>query len=145
MTIDTNLATATERVRFNIGDSDKSLISDATIDALLVINSNDESQTTLDCLKAIVADLAKFIDQQVGDVEIELSQRYDHYRQLYDDLLKDPTKMLYKANFEFGGTSKAEADRVCRNSDSRGNGFSEGFFTTSPTRANLNSFFLNGD
>jgi len=146
MTIDSSLSTPRDRVRFNIGDTDESLISNQTIDALLVINNNSEEQTTLDCLKAIVADLAKFIDQEVGDVEIELSQRYEHYRQLYDDLTKDPSKMLNKANFEFGGTSKAEANRVCSNSDSRNGGLTEGFFTdTSKNRSATGSFFFNGD
>lgn len=147
MTVDTDLSTPLEQVRAIIGDTSGTLITDQTINALLLVNSNNVNLTAIQALQFIVADLAKQIRQEVGDVEIYANQQYEQYKDLLDDLLKDPAFMLIPALHILGGVSKSEANRVNDNSDSRRIRIIEGF----GTRVNNcipdinNPFFLDCD
>lgn len=147
MTIDTDLSTPLDQVRFIIGDPDGMLISDQTINALLVINNNEVNKTAVQCLQAITADLAKQTQHEVGDEKIWANQMYQQYKKLLDDILKDPSLMLAPALHILGGTSKSEARRVNRNSDSRKINIEEGFTTRDLfCRQDLdNVFFLDCD
>lgn len=144
MTIDTDLSTPLDQVRFLIGDPDGTFISDATINALLTINSDNVNKTAIECIQAIVADLAKQVRQEIDEVQVWANQYYDHYRQLLIDLTTNPAFMLTPALHILGGVSKSEARRVKCNPDSRSIRISEGFGTeTSEFIYNKdNSFFL---
>ena len=112
---------------------------DATIDALLAINSDDVNRTSIQAIQAIVAELAKQIRQEVGDVQIWAQDQYKQYKDLLDSLLKDPAQMLTPALHFIGGTSVNEAKRVTGNSDSRrGNSIPENFINrTASCRTDL--------
>lgn len=127
--IDIDLSTDIGKIRFVIGDSESELISDATITALLNINSGNINKTILQCLTAIVADLAKYTEEEVGDTKVFWDQQYEHYKQLLDRVTKDPAYMVSPVLHWFGGTSKNEVNRVNGNSDSRGQGIRQGEFT----------------
>ena len=144
MPIDTDLSTPTSQVRLIIGDVDGLLISDATIGALLTINDGNVNKTAIQALQAIVADLAKWTDEEVDEVKVKLSQKYDHYKDLLDMLLKDPAYLKTPISHWFGGTSKQEVDRVNNNSDSRGPGIRQGEYSSSSADCydKNNPFFL---
>lgn len=137
--IDNNMSTPLLQVRLCIGDSSSELISDATINALLVINENNVPKTCIQSLTAIIADLAKYVNEEVGDTKEWASQRYEHYKSLLDKLTKDPAYLLAPVSHSFGGTSVAEVNRVNRNPDSRGQGIRQGEFT----KTNLNYVDIN--
>lgn len=129
MTVDTDLSTPLSQVRAIIGDTEGELITDQTITALLLANSDNVNKTAIQCLQFIVADLAKCIREETGDVQVWYHQLYDHYRDLLDDLLTNPAQMLAPAVHLLGGTSCSEARRVNSNPDSRRIRIKEGFGT----------------
>lgn len=147
MAIDTDLSTPLDQVRAIIGDTDGNLITDQTINALLLANSDNINKTAIQCLQFIVADLAKRTREEVGDVEIYGNQLYEQYRDLLDDLLKDPAFMLSPALHILGGTSKSEARRVNNNPDSRRIQIEEGFTDRGSNcfADTTNPFFLDCD
>lgn len=144
--IDNDLSTPLLEVRFCIGDSSAELISDATINALLAANDDNINKTCLAALKAIVADLAKMANEELGDSKIWATDLYKQYSDLLNKLLKDPAYLGVPISHNFGGVSKAEVDRVNNNSDSRGAGISQGDYTSeSSDKYNpYNPFFLRG-
>lgn len=133
MAVDTDLSTPLEQVRLNIGDTDGELITDQTISALLVINEDNIRKTTIDCLKAIVADLAKYTREEVGEVKIWAQDQYKQYKSLLDDWKNDISYLDNLSLHYFGGTSKAAASKVQGNSDSRRINIKQGQFTDSDT------------
>lgn len=139
MAVDSDLSTPLEQVRAIIGDTENQLITDQTINALLLANSDNVNKTAIQCLQFIVADLAKGVEHEVGDVWIKLNQQYEQYKDLLDDILKDPAQMLQPALHILGGTSCAEARRVNGNSDSRHINIEEGFGTR------VDQFFVDPD
>lgn len=129
MAVDSDLSTPLEQVRAIVGDTEGQLITDQTINALLLVNSDNVNKTAIQCLQFIVADLAKGVRHEVGDVEIYQNQQYEQYKDLLDDLLKDPAFMLTPALHILGGVSRSEARRVDTNPDSRHIRIVEGFGT----------------
>lgn len=142
MAVDTDLSTPLSQVRAIIGDTEGQFITDQTINALLLTNDDNVQKTAIQCLQFIVADLAKHIDQEVGDVSVEMSQQYDHYKELLDNLLTNPAYMLNAVVHILGGVSCSGTARVYNNPDSRHIDIREGFSTrASAKRINPNNPF----
>ena len=132
MAIDLALNTNLDKVRLNIGDADMDFMTDQTINALLNINNDDVRKATIDCLRAIVAELAKQTRQEVGEVKLWAQDQYKQYKELLHDW---QTNIAYIDNMSlhyFGGTSKAASSAVQTNADSRRIKVTQGDFTTSP-------------
>lgn len=147
MTIDTDLSTPLDQVRIIIGDLEGEFISDQTISALLLANDDNVNRTAIQCVRFIIADLAKCIDETVGDESVKFSQLYDHYRNLLSDLLINPAYSSVGIGHILGGVSCSQANKVYSNSDSRHINIREGFGTrVNNTRLNPNNpFFLEDD
>lgn len=118
MTIDVGLYCPNDEVRLIIGDTSKELITDQTIDALLLVSDNNVQQAAVKALQYLIADCAHKVDQEVGDVKVWYSQKYDQLNSLLNKLLKDPSFMLAPALHRFGGVSKSKA-KAARTSDAR--------------------------
>ena len=146
MAIDNDLSTPLLEVRLCIGDSDGTLMTDSTINALLAINDNNVPKTCVQALQAIVADLAKNVNEEVGDTKEWLEQQYRHYKDLLDKVTKDPAYLAVSVSHSFGGVSASEIGRVNNNSDSRGPGIRQGQFTSDDSTDGYyntgNPFFL---
>ena len=82
-----------DEVRFLIGDTDTSdqLLSDEEITYLISVHVDQGASysnylaASASC-KAIAASLAKKIDKTVGSLSLSLSQKFDHYNQLAEQL-----------------------------------------------------------
>ncbi len=141
MTITTLPDTSAHQVQLIIGDTPEDFIAETVIQFILDNNSDNVNAASITSLQYIIGDLSKKIDEEVGDIEVEWSQRLKHYRALLESLLKDPAFGFTPALHTFGGVSKEEIDRVRNNSDSKGSPIREGFFTnTRITRRDNSSF-----
>ena len=123
MTVDVDLSTPLGQVRAIIGDSEGILIEDSVINYILSTNDDNVNQTAIECLRYIVADLAKLTHEKVDREEAWLNETYEHYKDLLDKLLTDPNYALYKPTILFGGVSKTEKERVYGDSDGVRNTF----------------------
>lgn len=140
--IDSDLSSELELVRLNLGDSEKKLISDETIDALLILSEYNVPKATVQALQYIVADCAKKVDEEVGDVKVEWSQKYAQLKDLLNKYLKDPAYMLAPALHQFGGVSKTQANNN-RGGDNRNIPLKEGEVVDKDCRKlSDNKFFL---
>ena len=142
MAVDTDLSTSLLQVRAMIGDTSSEMITDQTITALLLANDDNVNKTAIQSIQFIVADLAKQVHEEVGDLQVWANQRYEQYSDLLDKLLKDPAFMPVAAVHILGGTSHAEVCRVKGNSDSRNIKASEGFYPSQYEYGRINTNFL---
>ena len=88
-----NLSTDRDKVRFRIGDTDTDdqLLSNETIDALLVIR-NDVVLASIDSVQAILAKFAREIDRQALGLGGPRSQKTTHYENLLKILRAEADK-----------------------------------------------------
>lgn len=143
--IDTELSSEAQQVRAYIGDTDKKLISDQTIDALLITNDDNVKKTSIQALQFIVADCAKKVDQEVGDVKVWYSQKYEQMKDLLDKLQKDPSfGFMSPALHLLGGTSRTAAGKN-RGGDNRSIPLQEKGRICKDTYNSDNPYFLDGD
>ena len=130
MGISLDLSLDRNKVRIIIGDTTNPfLLEDTVVDYILDTNSNDVDKASIEALKYIVASLSRKVDQEVGDVRVTYSQMLKNYKDLLDDLQKDPSRMANVALPIMGGTTKSEIDRVNNNSETPNYGLISGFFT----------------
>jgi hypothetical protein len=117
------------QVRLNIGDPDGALIADAVLSYLLATYDDDVNKVSIKAAEAILRDLAKLRDESVDEVYVKWSQTYEHYKQLYKDLLKSLGLSTDAGAFWFGGTSKQENCEFYDDVDSTGSPIKSGFIT----------------
>ena len=120
---------AVDRVRLIVGDVDSGdveFVEDLYI-YFLDSNSQDEPQAALQALKALVAKYSKAMNEIVGDVEVDLKQRYEGYQDLLEKLLKDPAFGILGVSVPYaGGLSFTEKRTDALDSDLRGSPFTIG-------------------
>lgn len=80
-----------DEIRFRLGDTDETseLLTDAEIEACILLASDDENanDAAVMAVKAILAKLARSsADRQVGNLRLSKSQVVSHYRALLADL-----------------------------------------------------------
>ena len=131
MAIDSAVDTPLAQVRLNIGDTDMDLMTDQTINALLVNNDNDIRKTTIACLKAIIAELAKQTRQEVGEIKLWAQDQFKQYQALLSEWQNNISYLDGMSLHYFGGTSKTTAGAVQGSSDSRRINIKQGEFTSS--------------
>lgn len=104
-----NLSTDRDKVRFRIGDTDTDdqLLSNETIDALLVIR-NDVVLASIDSVQAILAKFAREIDRQALGLGGPRSQKTTHYENLLKILRAEADKGA--TGVFYGGATIAEKD-----------------------------------
>tara|TARA_R100001510_G_C7603420_1_gene169305 strand:- start:355 stop:759 length:405 start_codon:yes stop_codon:yes gene_type:complete len=104
-----NLSTDRDKVRFRIGDTDTDdqLLSNETIDALLVIR-NDVVLASIDSVQAILAQFAREIDRQALGLGGPRSQKTTHYENLLKILRAEADKGA--TGVFYGGATIAEKD-----------------------------------
>ena len=104
-----NLTTDRDKVRFRIGDTDTDdqLLSNETIDALLVIR-NDVVLASIDSVQAILAKFAREIDRQALGLGGPRSQKTTHYENLLKILRAEADKGA--TGVFYGGATIAEKD-----------------------------------
>jgi hypothetical protein len=114
---DINLGTARDRVRFKIGDtrSAEPLLEDETINALLVIHSNDETRTAVSAARAALAFLAEKTDRTAVGQTTARSQRFEQMRVILEKLEADLNAM--RGGLRITGTSKADRETVDADDD----------------------------
>lgn len=120
---------AVDRVRLLVGDIDKHDMefSEDLYAYFLSENSDNEGLAAIQALKALVAKYAKAMEEIVGDVEVKFKQRYEGYRKLLDDFLKDPSYSFTGEITPYaGGISFNERLTDRCTSDLRDNPFSAG-------------------
>lgn len=90
---DDSLPTDRDKVRFRIGDTDseEELLSNETLDALLVIR-NDVVLASIDAVQAILAKFAREIDRQALGLGGPRSQKTTHYENLLKVLRAEADK-----------------------------------------------------
>ncbi len=104
-----NLSTDRDKVRFRIGDTDTDdqLLSNETIDALLVIR-NDVVLASIDSVQAILAKFAREIDRQALGLGGPRSQKTTHYENLLKILRAEADKGA--TGVFYGGATIAEKE-----------------------------------
>ena len=104
-----NLNTDRDKVRFRIGDTDTDdqLLSNETIDALLVIR-NDVVLASIDSVQAILAKFAREIDRQALGLGGPRSQKTTHYENLLKILRAEADKGA--TGVFYGGATIAEKE-----------------------------------
>lgn len=104
-----NLSTDRDKVRFRIGDTDTDdqLLSNETIDALLVIR-NDVVLASIDSVQAILAQFAREIDRQALGLGGPRSQKTTHYENLLKILRAEADKGA--TGVFYGGATIAEKE-----------------------------------
>ena len=104
-----NLSTDRDKVRFRIGDTDTDdqLLSNETIDALLVIR-NDVVLASIDSVQAILAKFAIEIDRQALGLGGPRSQKTTHYENLLKILRAEADKGA--TGVFYGGATIAEKE-----------------------------------
>lgn len=77
-------------IRFKLGDTDKNFyfLEDEEIEGILQVTDNLQ-KALLECVRGILAKLSKAIDQDIGDVSIDLSKIYENYLNLYEEIKKE--------------------------------------------------------
>lgn len=107
--------TSRDRVRGRVGDIDtrSQLLPNETIDAILVTHV-DETATAVECVRRILAKLARDIDTSGAGMNVTRSQKTQHYRDLLADLT---TQLSTRAEMYVGGISIAAANSFASNTD----------------------------
>ena len=110
-----SLTTDRDKVRLKIGDTDTDdqLLSNETIDALLAIR-DDVTLCAIDCVRAILAKLARDIDRSAVGMSGQRSQKITHYEGVLRNLVKESGG---EVRMKVGGISKDEASTLRDNSD----------------------------
>ena len=118
---DTDLSTALSQVRLTIGDTDtnRPLLTDEEITYRLGLHSNGILVTSIDCVKDILAKIARDIDRSGEKVSGTRSQKTQHYKDLLKQLMQDNATLC---EAYVGGTSDAEADTLEADDDWRAPG-----------------------
>lgn len=106
---DDSLPTDRDKVRFRIGDTDseEELLSNETLDALLVIR-DDVVLASIDAVQAILAKFAREIDRQALGLGGPRSQKTTHYENLLKVLRAEADKG--STGVFYGGATIAEKD-----------------------------------
>ena len=105
------------QLRLQIGDTDSEYITDGVLVYLLNENSNNVTSTAIKAVKIILADLAKLRDESVDEVYVKWSQVFDHYKEIYKNLIKSSGLSVDAGAFWFGGASKADNCDFYENDD----------------------------
>tara|TARA_R110000824_G_scaffold159878_1_gene334458 strand:+ start:2193 stop:2627 length:435 start_codon:yes stop_codon:yes gene_type:complete len=110
-----SIATDKDKVRLKIGDTDTDdqLLSNETIDALLVIRA-DVTLCAIDCVRAILAKLARDIDRSAVGMSGQRSQKITHYEGVLRNLVKESGG---EVRMKVGGISQDAADTLRDDSD----------------------------
>ena len=110
-----SLTTDRDKVRLKIGDTDTDdqLLSNETIDALLDIRA-DVILCAIDCVRAILAKLARDIDRSAAGMTGSRSQRIANYEIVLRNLIKESGG---ETRMKVGGISKDDADSLRDDSD----------------------------
>ena len=112
---DDSLSTDRDKVRLKCGltDTDDQLLSNETIDALLVIRP-DITLCSIDCVRAVLAKLARDIDRSAVGMSASRSQKITHYEGVLRNLVKESGG---EARMKVGGISKDAADTLRDDTD----------------------------
>ena len=86
---DDSLPTARDKVRFRIGDidTDRQLLQNETIDALLTEYNDGVLRTSVVAVRSILAQLARDIDRSVLGISGSIDQATEHFRALLAELV----------------------------------------------------------
>ena len=114
-TYSTSLTTNRDKVRFRIGDTDsnRALLSDEEIDAVLS-SKPAVLPSAIECVEAILAKIARDIDRNAAGITSSRSQAFNHYNDL---LRKLRMEMLTESEMFVGGLSKATRDSFNQDDD----------------------------
>ena len=114
-TFSDSLTTDRDKVRLKIGDTDTDdqLLSDETIDALLVIRA-DVILCSIDAVRAILSKLARDIDRSAAGMSGSRSQKTQHYKDVLMNLVKESGG---ETRMKVGGISKGAADTLRDDTD----------------------------
>jgi hypothetical protein len=131
--LDIDLSEPLNQVRAIIGDIDGSWISNANIEYLLTKHNNNSLQAAIEALDYVLSQVAYYVREEAGDVEVHWKDLYEQLSDRRDKLNRDSVYTRSKSLFYFGGTSKTDMQTVRDNSESTGLGFQEREFTAQLT------------
>lgn len=86
-----DLSTALAQVRVRIGDtdSDRTLLSDQEIQAMLTVHAQAILPTACTCIRLILAKIARDVDTSHAGVNANRDQKTQHYQDLLESLEAD--------------------------------------------------------
>lgn len=128
--LEIDLSIPLNQVRALIGDYDGSLISDDNINYLLTKHNDDVTKASLEALDYILTQVAYYVREEAGDVEVYWDDIYNQLHKRKTSLEKDTVYARSGSLFKFGGTTRSETKRVKRDAESRGIGISSEDFST---------------
>lgn len=110
-----SISTDLAKVRLAIGDTDSNtaLLTDEEINYYLD-RKGDVTLAAIDCVKAILAKLARDVDRNNLGMSATRSQKTQHYRDLLKDLQAEQRTV---AELFVGGTSIAERESIDEDDD----------------------------
>ena len=111
--IDLDMSNPINRVRVAIGDATEPYyISDDVLAYMLEEQGCDERQTAVKAVTYLVSYFTRMMDQEVGDVRVKFSQLLNNYKDLLTVMTTDSNYGACFSLHTFGGTDKAESERV---------------------------------
>lgn len=143
--LDLDLNDPINQVRALIGDLDGSFISDTNIQFLLDKHNNNVLRASLEALSYILNQVAYYVREEAGDVEVYWQDLYNQIAKRKQDLEKDTVYARSNSLFKFGGTTASEIERVKNDPESKGVGISAEDFSTILKRLHIdpdNPYFL---
>lgn len=97
-----DLSNLKDWIRFRLGDTDPSfyLLEDEEIEAIIALTESPQ-KALLETLKGLLAKLSKMIDQDIGDISINLSKIYENYLTLFEEIKQEVKKNILDASAPF--------------------------------------------
>ena len=125
-------ASIVDEVRFTIGDTDDTAwyLSDEEI-TYLYSKTPDILMASSNAVSSILAKVARYCEETVGDVVVKWQQVYANFEKLKRDI--DSTKSLESTGVYCGGISMMDKLEVDSNSDRVDPAFTRSFGTTHDT------------
>jgi hypothetical protein len=113
---DDSLSTTRDEVRFRVGDTNTAaqLLSNGTINAILVDNGDDVGTAAIACCRAIIAKLARDTDRSNVGMSSTRSQQIEHYRTLLKELKSESRNLSAPS---FGGQSVSDKTTIESDTD----------------------------
>jgi len=121
----TSVSSNLAQVRLTIGDTNTSdqLLTDEEINLRLSDYDNHIINTSVRCVRDILAKLARNYDRNVASFSGSRSQKFQQYKDLLDDLLAQANT---SCEAFFGGLSQSEEDSILSDTDYKAHYFSMG-------------------
>jgi hypothetical protein len=139
------------RIRFTLQDTDpdNEFLVDDELTYLLSKHGDNETLSTVDAAKRMLAQFAQYTREREGLIEVYGNEIFNQWQEYLKDLIKDLTSSSTVSYMILGGVVKTEVDRVKCDGESVDGGYEQGYIDNQRTwlssnllgRRNLNNPF----